>query len=221
MSKTRLQIRFTKCGDLRWISHRDLARVWERLLRRANLQLAFSQGFHPKPRISFPSALALGIEALEEIVELEVIGEFRLEQIEADIRQEMPAGMELIELSSPAHGLGKAKVIGASYRVQISAEQRAQIAAKIEQLLGQTMIEISRDDKLVTCDPQDPNFDLRVEGSYLHFSLPATSAGSVRPSEMLACIGLPDLLSDGNTLQRTRVHLREPETVPASTDASH
>ena len=131
-------------------------------MRRANLQLAFSQGFHPKPRISFPSALALGIEALEEIVELEVIGEFRLEQIEADIRQEMPAGMELIELSSPAHGLGKAKEIGASYRVQISAEQRAQIAAKIEQLLGQTMIEISRDDKLVTCDPQDPNFDLRV-----------------------------------------------------------
>ncbi len=68
------------------------------LLRRADLQLAFSQGFHPKPRISFPSALALGIEALDEIVELEVVGDFSLEQIAADIRREMPAGMELIEV---------------------------------------------------------------------------------------------------------------------------
>ena len=85
-SETRLRIRFTKCGDVRWISHRDLARVWERLLRRAGLQLAFSQGFHPKPRISFPSALALGIEALDEVVELEVLGIVELEAIDQVLR---------------------------------------------------------------------------------------------------------------------------------------
>ncbi|MEZ6135468.1 MAG: TIGR03936 family radical SAM-associated protein [Pirellulaceae bacterium] len=223
MDKTRLRVRFTKTGDLRWISHRDLARVWERLLRRANLQLAFSQGFHPKPRISFPSALALGIEALDEIVELEIVGEFSLQQIEADLRREMPIGMELIELSSLTLGLGKAKVIGASYRVQITAEERDEIAGRLEELLCSDVIEIARDGKTVSCDPQDPNFELRIEGQdedrsdrgtlcpySLVFSLPADAGGSVRPSEMLDCVGLPDLLAQGGTLQRTRVHLSEP-----------
>lgn len=210
MDKTRLRIRFTKHGDLRWISHRDLARVWERLLRRAGLELAFSQGFHPKPRISFPSALALGIEALEELVELEVLGEFSLEQIEQDIRREMPPGMELIELTSPAHGLGKARVVAASYRVQIPAEQRQLVAGRIDELLGCKLIEIDRDGKTIACDPQDPNFELRLDGDHLLFSLPADAQGSVRPSEMLDCVGLPELLSSGATLQRTRVHLQEP-----------
>ncbi len=221
MSKTRLRIRFTKCGDLRWISHRDLARVWERLLRRANLQLVFSQGFHPKPRISFPSALALGIDALDEIVELEIEGEFQLENIEVDIRRELPAGMELLELSSLAHGLGKAKVIGASYRVQVDDEQRQLLVSRIDALLKLNAIEISRDDKIVTCDPQDPNFELRVEGNYLHFSLPATAAGSMRPSEMLECLGLPTLLADGATLQRTRVHLLESALASTGADESN
>jgi radical SAM-linked protein len=224
LEKTRLRIRFTKSGDLRWISHRDLARLWERLLRRANLQLAFSQGFHPKPRISFPSALALGIEALDEIVELEVVGAFDLQRIEEDIRQEMPVGMELLELTSPTYALGKAKVVGASYRVQITTEERAQTADRIKELLSLKMIEIVRDEKIVTCDPQDAGFELRVEdnagtcsdrGSInaysLIFSLPSDADGSVRPLELLECIGLPDLLSDGATLARTRVHLNEPQ----------
>ncbi len=118
ITKTRLRIRFTKCGDLRWISHRDLARVWERLLRRAGLQLAFSQGFHPKPKISFPSALALGIEALDEVVELEVLGVVELLSIGDVLRREMPAGMELLELRALETALGKAKVLGATYRIE-------------------------------------------------------------------------------------------------------
>ena len=117
MQKSRLRIRFTKTGNLRWISHKDLARLWERLLRRANLHMVFSEGFHPKPRINFPSALALGIEALEEIVELEVRGEVDLKKVERDIRREMPVGMKLIDLHSPDYAMGKARVVAASYRV--------------------------------------------------------------------------------------------------------
>ena len=58
--RDRYRIRFGKTGLLRWIGHHDLQRLWERLLRRADLRLSMSQGFHPKPRINFPSALALG-----------------------------------------------------------------------------------------------------------------------------------------------------------------
>ncbi len=70
--RIRYRIRFAKTGLLRWISHRDLARLWERLLRRAALKLSMTEGFHPKPRVGFPSALALGVESLDEVVEIEL-----------------------------------------------------------------------------------------------------------------------------------------------------
>src|SRR6056297_635237 len=72
MMRVRYRVRFAKVGLLRWISHRDLAMLWERLARRVELPLSMTEGFHPKPRIAFPSALALGVESLDEVVELEL-----------------------------------------------------------------------------------------------------------------------------------------------------
>ncbi len=72
MVRLRVRIRFSKQGDLRLIGHRDLMRCLERVFRRAQLALGFSQGFHPKPRMTFPSALAVGIEGLDEVMEVEL-----------------------------------------------------------------------------------------------------------------------------------------------------
>lgn len=211
MEKTRLRIRFTKSGDLRWISHRDLARVWERLLRRANLQLAFSQGFHPKPRISFPSALALGVEALDEIVELEIVGDLDLVQIESDIAAQLPEGMSLLSIESPAMGLGKAKVTGMTYRIQVPSAELAALEERIAQVLRGEVLEITRDSKTISCDVRDPNFELRIDVNFLVFSIPNLANGSIRSSELLEHVGLGHLLEQGETLQRTRVHLKGPE----------
>jgi radical SAM-linked protein len=210
MSKTRLRIRFTKTGDLRWISHRDLARVWERLLRRAGLQLAFSEGFHPKPKISFPTALALGIEALDEVVELEIVGEFDLAEIQAGIVKQLPEGMELLELLPLKTGIGKARFIAASYRAKLPQELIETTTAAAEKLRGRETVEIKRDEKTIVCSTQDPNFDVRVHDGYLLFSLPAIAQGSIRPLELLTCLGLSHLLEDGTLLQRTQVLLGEP-----------
>lgn len=209
--KTRLRIRFTKCDDLRWIGHRDLARVWERLLRRVGLELAFSQGFHPKARISFPSALALGIEALDEIVEMEVLGQVGLEQLGEEIRREMPAGMELLSLESPEYGLGKAKVAGASYRIEVPEAWREGLAEKIGEVTRREMIEIVRDEKkTIRCESAHEFFNVCLDEQFLMFSIPSIDQGSIRPSELLELIGLSGLLDSGATLQRTQVHLREP-----------
>jgi len=72
LPRNRFRIRFAKIGLLRWIGHRDLQRLWERMFRRAGVRLSMSEGFHPKPRISFPSALALGVEGLDEVVEVDL-----------------------------------------------------------------------------------------------------------------------------------------------------
>ncbi len=61
---------------MRLIGHRDLARAIERTFRRAGLRLGMSQGFHPKPRMSFPSALAVGIAGVDEVMEVEWAEEY-------------------------------------------------------------------------------------------------------------------------------------------------
>lgn len=220
MSRTRLRIRFTKAGDLRWISHRDLARVWERLLRRAGLRLAFSEGFHPKPRISFPTALALGIEALDEVVELEIVGEFDLATIEASVLQQLPEGMKLLEIRPLEAGLGKARFVAATYRAQLPTELIESTTAAAEQLRQRETIEIERDQKTIVCSTQDPHFNVQVDDGYLVFSLPAIAQGSIRPLELLTCLGLSQLLEDGTLLQRTAVLLDEPHFTSSVSNAS-
>lgn len=233
LSPTRLRVRFTKCGDLRWISHRDLARVWERLLRRAGWQLAFSQGFHPKPKISFLSALAVGIEALDEVVEMEIVGPVELPLMEQGLRAQLPPGMELLELRVLDRRAGKARLLGASYRIahnlppaaeaQSTAEVHPATAdlVNVEQLqqriaaLGSApRLELIRDGKAIGCDTTGPHFELRVEGPNFLFSLPHEAQGSIRPSELLECVGLGHLLAQGELLQRTAVHLQEPAAPP-------
>lgn len=211
MEKTRLRIRFTKTGDLRWISHRDLARVWERLLRRANLQMAFSEGFHPKPRINFPSALALGVEALEELVELEIVGEFDLKDIEANITAQMPEGMALISLESPEYGLGKARVIAATYRIAIPTEQKPTVEDNWAELKAAGRIEAAREKKTYVQEVEEEHFDVWFEDGFLAFSIPNSQSGSLRPSELLEQLGLGELLESGAVLQRCKVEMKEPE----------
>src|SRR5262245_60785641 len=93
--RQRVRVRFTKQDDLRWISHRDLMRVWERLFRRAGVALSMTEGFHPKPRINFPSALAVGIAGLDELVEIDLAEEMTAEALRAAIEPELAPGMFL------------------------------------------------------------------------------------------------------------------------------
>lgn len=68
----RLRLRFTKLGKVRFTSHRDLARVWERALRRARLPLATTEGFSPRPKLHFGLALSTGYESLGEYLDVDL-----------------------------------------------------------------------------------------------------------------------------------------------------
>jgi hypothetical protein len=71
-SRVRLRIRFAKLGKIRWTSHRDLARMWERAFRRVQLPLAYSEGFSPRPKVSFGLALPTGYESVAEFLDVEL-----------------------------------------------------------------------------------------------------------------------------------------------------
>ncbi|MFH1921107.1 MAG: TIGR03936 family radical SAM-associated protein, partial [Planctomycetota bacterium] len=116
MVRQRVRIRFRKQGDLRLVGHRDLARSMERLFRRAGLRLGMSEGFHPKPRMSFPSALAVGIEGLDEVMELELAEHYSEEELLRRLASQALSGLafESVEILPP--GTRKARLKSAVYR---------------------------------------------------------------------------------------------------------
>jgi uncharacterized protein (DUF2344 family) len=110
MVRLRVRIRFSKQGDLRLIGHRDLMRCLERLFRRANLALGMSQGFHPKPRLTFPLALAVGIEGLDEVMELELAETITGEEVLQRLLAQAPAGLTFHSVEVLPEGCPKAQV---------------------------------------------------------------------------------------------------------------
>jgi hypothetical protein len=66
----RVRARFSKLGKVRFTSHRDVARIWERALRRAGVAVAYTEGFSPRPKLSFGLALSTGYESLGEYLDI-------------------------------------------------------------------------------------------------------------------------------------------------------
>jgi len=90
------RIRFTKTGRMRFLSHHDLMRMFERALRRTGLPLRMTEGYNPHPIISFPTALGLGIESLDEVLEFELTSWTSPRQIETTLGGQLPEGVRVV-----------------------------------------------------------------------------------------------------------------------------
>jgi radical SAM-linked protein len=91
-----VRLRYTKLGKVRWISHRDVARALERAFRVVALPLAFSEGFSPRPRVSFGLALSTGHESDAEYVDLVLADAIDLDPLPALISAALPEGMAVV-----------------------------------------------------------------------------------------------------------------------------
>jgi radical SAM-linked protein len=103
----RIRIHFAKTEAMRFTSHLDLHRTWERTLRRARLPLSYSQGFKPHPRIVLASALPLGFTSQDEVVDIWLEERLPLAGIVSDLRSAAPPGLQIlncneVEFSDPA-----------------------------------------------------------------------------------------------------------------------
>jgi radical SAM-linked protein len=216
--RQRIRVRFRKEADLRLISHRDLVRTWERLFRRAGLRLSLSEGFHPKARMSFPSALGLGIAGLDEVMEFELAEYIPAEPLRQRLAAQSPAGLAITDLQILAPQQRKAQIRRTEYQLPIPESRRANLAEQVQQLQAEPAHWITRDQR------QEP-FDLKVllesldyrEG-VLTFHLHADGQVGVRPREVLAALGVADLEQTGFGLTRTAVELTPGSNVNSSVE---
>lgn len=92
-----MRVKFKKEGDMIYISHLDLQRTLQRAFRRAEIQLSYSQGFNPHPKMSYGNALALGTESNGEYVDIEIEDELTEKEFLEKISPELPDGIEFIK----------------------------------------------------------------------------------------------------------------------------
>jgi radical SAM-linked protein len=96
----KVRVRFAKAGKIRWTSHRDVARMWERAFRRTNLPLAYSVGFSPRPKVSFGLALSTGHESVAEYLDLELVddavADLDLATLPARLTAALPDGIDVL-----------------------------------------------------------------------------------------------------------------------------
>lgn len=100
----RVRVRFTKLGKLCWTSHRDVARMWERAVRRAGLGLVYTEGFSPRPKISFGLALPTGHQSVAEYLDIELaqpVGAHLGREAAPEVQLAWPAAPEAQPIAGP------------------------------------------------------------------------------------------------------------------------
>lgn len=209
MNRDKVRIRFRKAGDLRFLSHHDLMRAFERMMRRAGLPFRSSEGFHPKPKMAFASALGLGIIGGQEVVEIEFEEQLDLQEIHQRLAAQAPAGLEILHVQRIDPRL-TAQVRRAAYRLPLDPTKVPDLAERISALLRREDCWVER------AKPQPRKLDIRPflrgiepDDSGLTIEMTITPHGTARPEEVLAALGLSHLLEQGAVLERTLLELED------------
>ena len=207
MVRQRVRIRFSKQGDLRLIGHRDLVRTTERLFRRAGLPLGMSQGFHPKPRMSFPAALAVGIEGLDEVMEIELAQEMTAKDLLGRLTARRVPGLDFhrVEVLPPGIKATKARITRVTYQIAVQTEQEEEIAERVAELLARRTLPIQRPNRSKPIDLLEFLEELKLCEAVLSMTFRVTHQANPGPRDLLGALHLEDLERHGARLQRTTV----------------
>jgi radical SAM-linked protein len=210
--KYRLRLVFAKRKAIKYISHLDLSLAWERALRRAQIPLAYSQGFNPRPKMQFASGLPLGATGAAEILDIIVTEPLDLQDTINRIRSALPMGIGLDSVQEvPLKSRALQPLLRqAEYRVTVEvALSASELSQRINELLAaDEIIETRRRRKKVEEFDMRPwlhelHLDSVEDGdAQLHMRVTAGQFGNLRPESVLKALGLADNWAE---IERTRL----------------
>lgn len=196
----RLRVRFGRGEATKFISHLDITRLWERAFRRARIPLAYSEGFHPHPRMSLAAPLAVGVTSEAELMDIFVARPLSPHWFTGAVSQQLPPGIEILGVYQTALNLPslQSQVRYAEYRVQLETTEASarEIASNVEALLSAERLPWHhlRDTGQRSYDLRALIDDLRVVSSAdcvttLEMRLRCDSGGSGRPEQVVLALG--------------------------------
>jgi radical SAM-linked protein len=210
----RIRIRFSRGEEIAYISHLDLMRLWQRALVRANIPLAYSEGFNPRPRMSLAAPLALGVTAEAELMDIYLAKWSSPHSFTTAVGRQLPRGVKIEQVFNIAPTLPslQSQVRFAEYRVGIETDKTSgEIETAVNALLDRESLPWQHQR-----DTGARHYDLRtlIEDIWLEdrrsgycnimMRLRCDSAGSGRPEQVAAALGFekyPDVI------HRTRLML--------------
>jgi radical SAM-linked protein len=213
----RIRITFAKQGPLRYTGHLDLHKLWERAARRAGLPLAYSQGFHPQPKMNIAAALPLGFSSRCEVMDMRMKQEIPLDGLAQRLQDTLPAGIRILNVervddSQPAL---QTQVDSAEYEVTLTEPiDRSELERRIGTVMESGSLPRERRGKSYDLRPLIEELTVMESSSLLldeaqapalpriFMRLSAREGATGRPEEVLDALGIP---FEGTRIERTKL----------------
>ena len=192
----RVRITFSKLGALRYTGHLDLHRLWERAMRRADLPLSYSQGFHPQPKISLASALPLGFSSRGEMLDVRFNEEIPTDEIASRLKDNLPPDIQItqVEIVDEREPALQTQVLSAAYHVQLTEPVNgSELKQKAEALMASESLPRERRGKFYDLRPLIETLVVVLESGEkisLQMKLAAREGATGRPEEVLNALGI-------------------------------
>ncbi|MBI4284629.1 MAG: DUF2344 domain-containing protein [Chloroflexi bacterium] len=217
----RLRVKFSRGEEVKFISHLDLMRLWQRAFVRANMPLAYSEGFSPHPQMSLAAPLAVGVTGEAELMDVNLERWVSPHSFMAAVNSQLPPGTQILQVFpiAPGQPALQASVRYAEYRVALETEKSAAaIELAIDRLLAAEHLpwQHQRDTGTRSYDLRALVDDLwlidwREGHCTLGMRLRCDSAGSGRPEQVAAALGFAQHPAE---IHRTRL-------IMAASDVKH
>ena len=149
----RIRLRFTKAGKVRFTSHRDVARMWERAIRRVGLPVSYSEGFSPRAKLHFGLALSTGHESIAEYLDVDLDGEASPDAAAVDthalpglLTPALPVGIDATAAAVIPAGTPSLQqaVTSCTWRINVTDVKPQEIATAIDRAMAAETLMLTR-----------------------------------------------------------------------------
>lgn len=186
----RLRVKFSKHGALRFIGHLDVMRYFQKAIRRADIDIAYSEGFSPHQIMTFAAPLGVGLESNGEYMDIEVNSLTSSKQLVDALNEQMAEGIEVLEAKLLPDNVGNAmaSVSAASYSIRFREGFKPSFlsAQSLNDFYSQQEIVVTKKTKRseATFDMKPYIYELVLDddGKTVRLTADASSAGNLKPA---------------------------------------
>lgn len=209
----RVRVRFAKEPALRLLGHRDLVRAFERMFRRVGVSLAMSQGFHPRPLMTFPDALALGIAGTDEVMDITLAEMIDPDEFMQTLNSNCPPGLSIRNVQLLGDQDRKAKIIKSVFEVSLPQDRdtgpyaESVLESAIETLKSQSTLCVQRKNKQVELDLKETLEALWLDDGRLVMTIRIVQQSQLQPRDLLEALGLGEATRQGAVITRIKTEL--------------